>query len=122
MWVENLSAQAPVICIAVSREYQLQSEVEKVNRTLSKRSNFNVIISLAGLEMLTSGGLSCLLMLHNSLSENGRLLILCKVGLPIKCVFRTTGLSSVFNFADDILAAQTMIRQAKHSEFQKTTH
>lgn len=122
MWVENLKAKNSIIYIAVSRESHLQSEIESVNKMLSERSDLNVIISLAGLEMLTSSNLSCLLSLHNSLGNNECLLILCEVGLPLKGVFRTTGLSSVFNFAGDMFAAQTMIRQAKHSEFQKTTH
>jgi anti-anti-sigma factor len=121
MWIENLIDKTSVICIAVSREPELQREIENVNKMLSERSDFNVIISLAGIEILTSSSISCLLTLHNSCSENGHQLILCKVGLPIKGLLGITHLSSVFNFADDMLAAQTMIQQTKHSEIQKTT-
>jgi anti-anti-sigma factor len=122
MWIENLTDKTSVICIAVSREPELQSELEIVNKMISDRSDCYVIISLANIEMLTSSSITKLVMLYNSLSENGRLLILCKVGLPVKGIFRTTGLSSVFNFADDMLAAQTMIQQTKHPDIQKRLH
>ncbi len=70
--------------------------------------------------MLTSSSITSLLKLHNVLSENGRLLILCKVSLPTKGVFRTAELNSVFNFALDMFAAQKMIQQHCQRKTQKT--
>jgi anti-anti-sigma regulatory factor len=116
MWIENLTDKTSVIYIAVSREPELQCELEIVNKMLSDRSDCNVIISLANIEILTSSSISEILMLHNSLSRIARQLILCKVGFPVKGTFRTIGLGSVFNFAPDMSAAHTMI---KTSETQK---
>lgn len=121
MWIKNLTDKTSVICIAVSCELELQRELQIVNKMLPDKSDCNVIISLANIEILTSPNISGLLILRNSLSRIGRQLILCKVGFSVKCTFRTMGLSSVFNFATDMLAAQTMIQQTKHSEIQKTT-
>lgn len=118
MWIENLTDKTSVICIAVSREPELQRELEIVNKMIPYRGDCNVIISLANIEMLTPPSTSRLILLNHSLSQNGGRLILCDVGFPIKCIFRTIGLGSVFNFAPDMLAAQTMI---KTSETQKTT-
>ena len=51
-----------------------------------------------------------LVMLHNSLTQNGRSLILCRVGLPTKGIFATAGLNSLFNFVNDVSDALTNIQ------------
>jgi anti-anti-sigma factor len=120
MWIENASDNTYVLYTPVDQEPELQRELKIINEIVAGRDDCYVIISLADIEILTSSSISCLLTLHNSLSENGRLLILCKVGLPVKGIFRIAGLSSVFNFADDMLAAQTLIQKTKHPELQTT--
>lgn len=120
MWIENETDNTYVLYTPVSQEPELQHELEIINEIVDGRNDCYVIISLAEVEILTSSSISCLLKLHNSLSENGRLLILCKVGLPIKGIFRTAGLNSAFNFATDMLAAQTFIQKTKHPETQTT--
>lgn len=120
MWIENAADNTYVLYTPVDQEPELQRELEIINEIVGGRDDCYVIISLAEIEILTSSSISGLLTLHNSLSENGRLLILCKVCLPVKGIFRITHLSSVFNFADDMLAAQTLIQQTKHPEIQKT--
>ena len=120
MWIENISDKTYVMYIAVSREPELQSELEIINEIVQGRDDCYVIISLAGIEMLTSSSITFLLKLHNVLSENGRLLVLCKVSLPTKGIFRTAELNSVFHFAVDMFAAQTIIQQHRQPETQKT--
>jgi anti-anti-sigma regulatory factor len=106
---------------AVSREPELQRELEIINEIIHGRDDCYVIISLAGIEMLTSSSMTYLLMLHDSLLQNGRMLILCKVGLPTKGIFRTADLHKVFNFAVDMFDAQKMIQDSREPETQKTT-
>jgi anti-anti-sigma factor len=120
MWIENAADNTYVLYTPVEQEPELQRELKIINEIVAGRDDCYVIISLADIEILTSSSISCLLTLHNSLSENGRLLILCKVGLPVKGIFRIAGLSSVFNFADDMLAAQILIQKTKHPEIQTT--
>ena len=120
MWIENVTDKTYVMYTAVSREPELQQELEIINQIVCGRNDCYVIISLAGIEMLSSSSLTHLLMLHNSQSQNGRLLVLCKVGLPIKGIFRTASLDSVFNFAADMFAAQAMIHNNRQPEMQKT--
>jgi anti-anti-sigma regulatory factor len=122
MWIENETDNTYVLYTPVSHEPELQHELEMIYDIIEGRDDCYVIISLADIEILTSSSISGLLKLHNSLSENGRLFILCKVGLPVKGIFRTAGLGSVFNFAQDMLDAQTMIQTAKHPELQKSVH
>ena len=122
MWIENETDNTYVLYTPVSQEPELQRELKIVYEIVSGRDDCYVIISLSDIEILTSSSISGLMKLHNTLTENGRLLILCKVGLPVKGVFRTAGLSEVFNFARDMLAAQTMIQTAKHPEVQKSAN
>ncbi len=122
MWIENETDSTRVLCTAVSREPELQRELDSINEIVNGRDDCCVIISLAGIEMLTSSTISQLLELHNSLSEQDRMLILCKVGLPVKGIFRTEGLSSVFNFAADMFSAKAMIQRTSRPEFQYAIH
>lgn len=120
MWIENVSDKTYVMYVAVSREPELKKELETINEIVQGRDDCYVIINLANIEMLTSSSITSLLKLHNVLSENGRLLVLCKVSLPTKGVFRTAELNSVFNFAVDMFAAQAMIQKHRQPETQKT--
>lgn len=120
MWIENLTEKTYVMYIAISREPELKKELVTINEIVQGRKDCYVIINLANIEMLTSSSITSLLKLHNVLSENGRLLILCKVSLPTKGVFRTAELNSVFHFASDMFAAQTMIQQHCRRESQIT--
>jgi anti-anti-sigma factor len=116
MWIESLKDRTFVIYIAVSREPELQRELEILNKIVQSRNDCNVIISLANIEMLSSASLGHLVSLHNSLSEKGCKLILCRVSLPTKGVFVTAGLNTLFNFADDIFAAMTKIKASGLAE------
>ena len=119
MWIENATDHTYVLYTPVSQEPGLRHELVTIKEIVNGRDDCNVIISLADIEILTSSTITQLLELHNSLSEHGRMLILCKVGLPVRGIFRIEGLSSVFNIAADIWEAQEIIQQAAQSEFQQ---
>ena len=116
MWIENLKDKTFVIYIAVSREPELQRELEIINKIVHGRSDCNVIISLANIEMLTSSSLGRLISLHNSLSEKNCKLILCRLNLPTKGIFVTAGLNKLFDFAEDVFAAMTKIKSTELPE------
>jgi anti-anti-sigma regulatory factor len=116
MWIENLTDKTFVIYIAVSREPEMRRELEIINEIVRGRDDCNVIISFANIEILSSISITKLVMLHNSLSRNGRLLILCRVGLPTKGIFTTAGLNSLFNFVNDVSDALTTIRDSRHTK------
>jgi anti-anti-sigma factor len=119
MWIENATDHSYVLYTPVSQEPGLRHELVTIKEIVSGRDDCNVIISLADIEILTSSTITQLLEIHNSLSEHGRMLILCKVGLPVRGIFRIEGLSSVFNIAADIWEAQEVIQEAGQSEFQQ---
>jgi anti-anti-sigma regulatory factor len=110
MWIENLTDKSFVIYITVSREPELRREIEIINEIVYGRDDCNVIISFANIEVLNSASITKLVMLHNSLTQNGRSLILCRVGLPTKGIFATAGLNSLFNFVNDVSDALATIQ------------
>ncbi len=116
MWIENLKDKSFVIYITVSREPEMRRELEIINEIIYGRNDCNVIISLANIETLTSASITKLVMLHNSLTKNGRSLILCRVGLPTKGIFATAGLNSLFNFVNDVSDALATIKYSGNTE------
>ena len=122
MWVENTTDHTYVLCTAASREMELQRELEIINEVVRGRDDCYVVMSLADIELITSSTISQLLKLHNSLSEQGRMLILCKVSLPAKGIFSKVGHGSVFNFAADIFAAKEMIKKTGRPELRHAAH
>ena len=116
MWIENLKDKSFVIYITVSREPEMRRELEIINEIIYGRDDTNVIISLANIETLTSASITKLVMLHNSLTKNGRSLILCRVGLPTKGIFATAGLNSLFNFVNDVSDALGAIQPSGNTK------
>lgn len=116
MWIENLKDKSFVIYITVSREPELRRELEIINEIVYGRDDTNVIISFANIETLASSSITKLVMLHNSLTKNGRSLILCRVGLPTKGIFATAGLNSLFNFVNDVSDALTACQHSGNTE------
>ena len=116
MWIENLTDNSYVIYIAVSREPELRRELEIINEIIRGRDDCNVIISLKNIEILTSASITKLIILHNSLHQNGRRLILCRVSFPTRGIFATAGLNTLFNFASDAFAALTTIQHSGNEE------
>ena len=116
MWIENLKDKSFVIYITVSREPELRRELEIINEIVYGRDDCNVIISLANIEVLASASITKLVMLHNSLTKNGRSLILCRVGLPTKGIFATAGLNSLFNFVNDVSDALITFQHSGHAK------
>jgi hypothetical protein len=118
MWVENVTDHTYVLCTAASRELELQRELEIINEIFQGRDDYYVIMSLADIETLTSPTISRLLRLHNLLSGHGRMLVLCKVSLPLRGIFRTEGAGSELNFAVDIFAAKEIVQKTARSELR----
>ena len=94
-------------------ELRIAEELKSVNDALSKKSDCDVIIDFARVEIITSSSISNLLILQNLLAERGRRLILCNVSVITKCVFKVAGIEDVFEFMDDKLAAVAAVHTAQ---------
>jgi anti-anti-sigma regulatory factor len=117
MRVEELSDD--VLLVVLPKEPRLRTELAKLNETLGKRKDCDVIIDLSLVEIITSSSISNLMILHSLLDEHGRKLILCNVALPTKGVFKTVGLDELFDFAVSRPAALALLQGAKQTALQK---
>ena len=102
-----------VLLVALQVEPRLGSELEAVNEMLSQKCDCDVIVDFARVEMLTSSSISNLLILHNWLQGSGQTLILFNVSFATKCIFKTAGLDTFFEFARDKVAALNALQPAE---------
>jgi anti-anti-sigma regulatory factor len=93
------------IALVFLHEMRLHEELETLHEIVSEEADFDLILSFALVEILTSPNISSLIILQSLLLERGRRLILCNVTLPTKGIFVAAGLCELFNFADDRAAA-----------------
>jgi len=76
-------------------------ELQELNEKVSEKCDFDVIIDFSVVEILTSEGISNLLILHNWLEGAGRTLVLYGLRFTTKCIFNVSGLNNFFKFADN---------------------
>ncbi|MHC4259961.1 MAG: STAS domain-containing protein [Planctomycetota bacterium] len=93
-------------------ELQIDRELAAVNKLLSDKVDFDVIIDFSGIEMITSVSLSNLVILRTFLQDRGRRLILCNVKFATRCIFKVAGLESSFEFGGDVPTALQQLQGA----------
>jgi anti-anti-sigma factor len=73
----------------------------------------DVVLDLAGLNMLTSHGISLLLRLRKTMIERSRRLILCSPQDRVWSVFLATSLDGIFVFVPNVTEALTRLEGGK---------
>jgi len=101
--IRNLAQD--VLFVLLPPEPDLCAELKRLNEQVSTKCDFHVIVDLSRVEIITSPGISNLLILRKWLKGAGRRLILCGVRFATKCVFKLAALDTVFEFAEDKDAA-----------------
>ena len=103
MGIQNWSES--VILIDLAAEPQMSEELKTVIEIVCDRGDCDVVVDFAAVELITSSSLAKLLKLRKALKSCERHLILSGLSKRTKSVFDTTGLESVFEFADDNFTA-----------------
>ena len=110
MEIEHLPENILFVCL---QEPQLRNELVAVNEILSNDGcTCDVIIDFSGVELLTSEGISSLIILERLLNSSGHKTILCAVSSNILQVLERTGIQPLFEFASDEFAALQSIRSS----------
>jgi anti-anti-sigma factor len=99
MGIENLS-KGVVVTLAVEPEIIVR-ELKNINEMVSNGEGCDVVIDFSNVEVLTSSGISNLMILRGLLHERERQLILCNVSPSTMSIFTIAGLERVFEFVDD---------------------
>jgi anti-anti-sigma regulatory factor len=118
MGIQNFSKD--IVVVTLPENPQHGSEIEAVNNMLSEAVDRDVVIDFATVEMLTSETLCGLMILDRLLRGAGRQLVLYNLSPTIKQIFIRTGLETVFQFADDELAAMGYVR-SKYLSWAEST-
>ena len=87
------------------QEPQLRHELISVNEMLSDGCTCDLIIDFSNVELMTSEGISSLIILERLLKSYGHKIILCAVSSNNKQILERTGIQPLFEFADDESAA-----------------
>ncbi len=109
MEIEHLPENVLFVCL---QEPKLRNELITVNEILSNGCTCDVIIDFSSVEMLTSEGISSLIILERLLNSLGHKIILCAVSSNNLQVLERTGIQPLFEFADDEPAALQSIRSS----------
>lgn len=110
MGIKNLSENIMLVTVP-SERLQRTDELKNLNEVISEKTECDVIIDFAGVEIINSWNISNLLILRDMLDKAGRKLVLCSVNTATRCIFVVAGLSETFVFADDRSAALEIIKQ-----------
>lgn len=91
-------------------EPQLRDELVAVNELLSNECTDDLIIDFSNVELLTSEGISSMIILERLLNGYGHKIILCAVSPNNRQVFERTGIAPLFEFYKDEFEALESLR------------
>jgi len=109
MEIEHLPENVLFVCL---QEPQLRDELIAVNEIISNECTCDVIIDFSSIELMTSEGISSLIILERLLKSYGHKIVLCSVSSNNLQVLERTGIEPLFEFADDESAALQSIRSS----------
>jgi len=118
MGIQNFSENVIIVDLP-SVDVHVAGELKDLNELMHNRSDCDVVIDCARVEIITSSNISNLLALRDLLREHGRQLILCNVTVPTKGIFTVAGLDGVFEFALDRDSALSAIEQSRQKDHSK---
>ena len=111
MGIENYSKDVLFVDLP-SEELEIADELKKLNETVNKKPDCDVIIDFSRVEIVSSSSISNLLILRGLLAERQRQLFLCNVAIMTRYIFVVAGLKEVFNFVDDKSIALAAVQHA----------
>ncbi|HEX41088.1 MAG TPA: anti-sigma factor antagonist [Phycisphaerales bacterium] len=94
-----------VLIVTLPREPRLCRELAGLNDVLSTHGARHVIVDFSHVDILSSAGISNLLILSKLITDAGWRLIFTNVAVTTRCIFRIAGLLGAFELAADRAAA-----------------
>lgn len=89
------------LLVTLPKEPDLGSDMATVNNIVTTRGGCNVLVDFSRVDVVASASISTLLILRGMMEATGHKLVLFNVAMPTRCIFRVSGLSGVFDFAED---------------------
>ncbi len=98
-----------VLLVTLPCEPKLCRELATLNDVLSTHGAKDIIVDFSRVDIISSAGISNLLILYKLIHDGGRRLILSSVAVTTRCIFRIAGLADVFEFAKDRFEAVELL-------------
>lgn len=114
MAIQNYSEN--IILVELPSEPDVRKELDKVMEIVQDRTDCDVLIDFSRVDIMVSLSLSGCIQLHKLLNASGRRLVFFNVANLTKDVFKVTCFDNIFEFADDLDAATTILSAACSSQ------
>jgi serine/threonine-protein kinase RsbW len=103
---------AETLVVHLEDDPVLSEDMSEVNTRLDDKPR-DVVLDFSDVTLLTSSGISALLRLRKRQIEAGRRLVLCSPRDTVWSVFLTTGIDTLFEFAENVTQALTRIQSER---------
>ena len=110
MSIENWSDS--VIVVDLQDDPAFTDDLNALMEQLELKKGADVVLRLDGVTYLNSSNLARLLKTRKTIQSQKRKLVLCEIATTVWGLFLVTGLDKVFEFADDLPSALTMVQIA----------
>jgi anti-anti-sigma factor len=100
---------AETLVVHLEDDPVLSEDMGEVNARLNDTPR-DVVLDFSDVTLLTSSGISAVLRLRKRQIEGGRRLLLCSPRDTVWSVFLTTGIDTLFEFAENVTQALTRIQ------------
>ncbi len=94
-----------IIVVDLPDEPEMTDELISLADFLADKENFNVVVDFTSVGEITPAGLSRLLKLRQLTAQGGRRLVLCNIAPSAEGIFSVTGLTDLFDLAEDKFSA-----------------
>lgn len=94
-----------IIVVDMPEDPLMADELNAIEKFVSEKDNYDVVIDFSSVENITSSNLSKLLRLRQMTARGGRRLVLCDITPATEDIFSITGLTDVFELSDDKFSA-----------------
>jgi len=112
MGIQNLSEE--VLFVTLPKQPHLSDELERINDIINNGPEHDVVVDFSKVEMLSSESICNLMILRELLKGLDRHLVLCGLSAQVKNIFGITGLSDLFEFAQDRFGALAFMQKVPY--------
>jgi len=109
MTIEKMTKNIKILILFP--EPDLSKQLQELNGMISQRWNYDLLVDFSQVEVINSSNLSNLMILDNWVRGCGHRLILFNLNFSTKCLFKTAGLESKFEIANDKTSALHILEQ-----------